>query len=106
MSRGKPSKPGPKHGSAQNRKTSRGSKRPVKDIGAFLHAEMERCPTAEQLHDSVIEPFLSALVSVCNARGYVLNIYGEHCNLAISPENHAEQIYRLIDAYLDETDIA
>lgn len=77
----------------------------VFDLGSFLHAEMERCPTAEKLHEKVIEPFLSALVSTCNARGYVLNIYGENCNLAVAPGSHAEQIYRLIDAYLEEADL-
>jgi len=73
-----------------------------KDLGALLHAEMEKCPTAESLHQSVIEPFLGALVSTCNARGYVLNIFGDNCNLAVTPESHADQIYRLVDAYLDE----
>lgn len=106
MSRPKPQKPRTKQGGPQKRRAPKSTSGPGKDLGALLHAEMERCPTAEKLHDSVIEPFLSALVSVCNARGYVLNIYGEHCNLAVTPENHAEQIYRLVDAYLDETDMA
>ncbi|MBT7450255.1 MAG: hypothetical protein HN793_05440, partial [Rhodospirillaceae bacterium] len=45
------------------------------------------------------------LVSVCDARGYVPNIYGDHCNLAITPEEHAESLFQLIESYLDDADL-
>ena len=67
-----------------------------------LQALMEGCPNAESLNAEVIMPFVQALVTVCDARGYVFNIYGDHCNLTITPEDHAEPLYRLIDSYLDE----
>lgn len=70
-----------------------------------LNGRMENCPTAEQLNTEVITPFIQALVNVCDARGYVLNIYGEHCNLAITPEDHAEDLFQLIESYLDESDL-
>ncbi len=63
---------------------------------------MEKCPSAESLNAEVIMPFVQALVTVCDARGYVFNIYGDHCNIAVTPEAHAEPLYRLIDSYLDE----
>lgn len=87
-------------GPARRKKGSRKGKqaRPVFD--EFLN-KMESCPNAEALNDEVITPFVQALVSVCDARGYVFNIYGEHCNLAITPEAHAESLYRLIESYLD-----
>jgi len=68
-------------------------------------AKMEACHTAESLNDQVIAPFIKALVSVCDARGYVFNIYGNHCNIAITPETHSESLYRLIDAYMDEANL-
>jgi len=68
----------------------------------YLADEMERQKDAESLNDNVIVPFIAALETVCEARGYVLNIYGEKINLAFTDESDAEQIYRLIEAYLDE----
>lgn len=68
-----------------------------------LIERMEACPTAEKLNADVITPFIQALVTVCDARGYVLNIYGEHCNLAITPEDHAEGLFELIESYLDQS---
>lgn len=85
------------------------SKKPSKDaIDApikELIERMEACPTAEKLNADVITPFIQALVNVCDARGYVLNIYGEHCNLAITPEDHAEDLFRLIESYLDQSEL-
>ena len=70
--------------------------------GKDFLALMEACPDAESLNARVITPFVQALVTVCNARGYVFNIYGDHCNIAVTPENHAEPLYRLINTYMDE----
>ncbi|EKV28702.1 hypothetical protein C882_0914 [Caenispirillum salinarum AK4] len=66
-----------------------------------LLARMEQCQTAESLNDEVIIPFVAALEKVCAARGYVLNIFGETANLAVSDEEAAPVIYDLIDEYLD-----
>ena len=67
-----------------------------------LVAAMEQCSNAELLNERIITPIMRALVEICDKRGYVFNIYGEHCNLAITPENHSTQLYTLINAYLDE----
>lgn len=66
-----------------------------------LLARMEECQTAESLNDEVIIPFVAALEKVCAARGYVLNIFGESANLAVSDDESAPVIYDLIDEYLD-----
>lgn len=66
-----------------------------------LLARMEECQTAETLNDEVITPFVAALEKVCAARGYVLNIFGESANLAVSDDEAAPVIYDLIDEYLD-----
>jgi hypothetical protein len=93
-----------RHGSKHTSK--RGSKNgSQKDLVKSLQAAMEKCQTAENLNAQVITPFIQSLVTVCDARGYVLNIYGEHCNLVISPEDHSEQLFKLIEAYLDEADV-
>lgn len=67
-----------------------------------LIREMDGCPTAEDLNDRVIVPFVTALESVCQARGYVLNIYGQTSNLVVSTEVGAAGLYDVIDAYLDQ----
>ena len=64
-------------------------------------ARMDSCPDAEKLNDQIISPFMTALESVCRARGYVLNIYGARGNLVISTEEDVEAIYHLIEDYLD-----
>lgn len=69
---------------------------------AELVTAMEQCGNAESLNERIITPIMRALVEICDKRGYVFNIYGEHCNLAITPENHSAQLYDLINAYLDE----
>lgn len=67
-----------------------------------LVQRMEACPDAERLNDRVLQPFIAALESVCKARGYVLNIYGESANLVFTgDEEDAETIYQLVEAYLD-----
>ena len=62
---------------------------------------MEKCDTADALNDNVIVPFIAALESVCGARGYVLNIYGEKSNVVLTNEADAPAIYELIEEYLD-----
>ena len=63
---------------------------------------MERNDTADALNENVIMPFVSALETVCSARGYLLNIYGDRSNLAITTEEDAEAIYAMVETYLDE----
>ena len=62
---------------------------------------MEKCDTADALNDNVIVPFIAALESVCGARGYVLNIYGEKSNVVLTNEADPPAIYELIEEYLD-----
>ncbi len=85
--------------SSSRRKASR--KRKENNDQNFI-ALMEKCPDAETLNAKVVTPFVQALVTVCNARGYVFNIYGDHCNIVVTPENHAESLYHLINTYMDE----
>jgi len=68
-------------------------RKPANDLRKLLLERMEACQTAEALNDRVILPFIQALEDVCGARGYVLNIYGD--------EDAAEEIYALIESYLD-----
>lgn len=93
------------HRSHRNKKGKEPNKVPNQALIEDLKRRMESCPTAEQLNAEVITPFIQALVSVCDARGYVLNIYGEHCNLAITPEDHAEALFQVIEDYLDHSDL-
>ncbi|NKB44589.1 MAG: hypothetical protein GKS03_09965 [Alphaproteobacteria bacterium] len=99
-----PKKPSPKGKPNRKQKKSRDGKG-QNSLIHDLQKKMETCPNAETLNDQVITPFIQALVSVCDARGYVLNIYGDHCNLAITPEEHAESLFQLIESYLDNADL-
>ena len=99
-----PKKPTPPVKARAHKKKSRGSKGPSSFVSDLVN-RMENCPTAEDLNTQVITPFIQALVTVCDARGYVLNIYGENCNLAITPDDHAESVYQLIEAYFDEANL-
>ncbi len=97
----------PKQPKAQNKtktKKVRGGKGPSSFM-RDLQARMENCSNAETLNDQVITPFIQSLVTVCDARGYVLNVYGENCNLAITPGDHSEPLFQLIEAYLDEANL-
>lgn len=85
-------------------KKGRGGKGPSSFM-RDLQARMENCNNAETLNDQVITPFIQSLVTVCDARGYVLNVYGENCNLAITPGDHSEPLFQLIEAYLDEANL-
>jgi hypothetical protein len=89
MSKKKHSKPG-------------SGKRSPDDLMRNLAQEMEQHRSAEALNDNVLIPFMAALEKVAEARGYVLNIYGEKSNVVFTSEEHAEQIYFLIERYLDE----
>ena len=42
-----------------------------------------------------------ALEKVCEARGYLMNIYGERSNIAVTTPDDAETIYHLVEEYLD-----
>jgi len=69
-----------------------------------LAKRMEACPDAESLHAQVILPFMAALETVCGARGYLLNIYGDTSNLVFTgDEADAETIYALVENYLDDS---
>jgi len=72
---------------------------------AKIFQGMNKCETAEELNKKFIKPFTKALIDVCGPRGYVINIYGDNCNLVISPDNHSENIYKIINSYLDELNI-
>ncbi|MBL4691567.1 MAG: hypothetical protein JKY68_08945 [Rhodospirillales bacterium] len=66
-----------------------------------LFQKMEAEKSAEGLNDNVIIPFAAALEEVCEARGYVLNIFGEKSNIVFTGnEADSEAIYKLIEDYL------
>jgi len=73
------------------------------DVMAELIARMDKCPNAEALNDDIIMPFILALENVCEARGYLMNIYGESSNIAVTTPDDAETIYHLIEGYLDKS---
>ncbi|MDG2242395.1 MAG: hypothetical protein P8L66_02765 [Rhodospirillaceae bacterium] len=99
-----PKKPRPNNNAAHKEKKQ--TSRKVADVLiGDLQKQMEACPNAETLNSQVITPFIQSLVNVCDARGYVLNIYGDHCNLAITPEDHSESLFQLIEGYLDDADL-
>ena len=87
-------------------KPKRASAKTPEALRADFLEMMERNDTAETLNDNVIIPFVSALESVCSARGYSLNIYGECSNLVITTEEDAEAIYAIVETYLDEKPLA
>ncbi|MEQ8665737.1 MAG: hypothetical protein RIC16_08420 [Rhodospirillales bacterium] len=92
--------------SRDSKSTKKGSGS-VSDPEEFLRdmiGRMEACPDAESLNDNVILPFALALEKVAGARGYLLNIYGEASNIAVTSEDDAETIYHLIEEYLDQRD--
>ncbi len=71
------------------------------ELMAAIITRMEDCPNAEALNDDVIMPFILALEKVCEARGYLMNIYGERSNIAVTTPDDAETIYHLVEEYLD-----
>lgn len=67
-----------------------------------LARRMEACPDAETLNDQVIIPFAAALETVCAARGYMLNIYGETSNIVFTGDtDDTETVYRMVEEFLD-----
>lgn len=66
-----------------------------------LIERMEQCPNAESLNRNVLMPFVSALEAVCEARGYMLNIYGEKSNIVFTNDDYAPVIYDMVEAFLD-----
>ena len=94
----------PNNHKKKNSKKGRGGK-VSSSLIRDLQGRMESCKNAETLNDEVITPFIQSLVTVCDARGYVLNVYGENCNLAITPGDHSEPLFQLIEAYLDEANL-
>ena len=88
---------------AKNKKTSGSTSKNVSpdELMVAIIARMESCSTAEALNDDVIMPFILALEKVCESRGYLMNIYGEQSNIAITNPDDAETIYHLIEEYLD-----
>ncbi|MEK9722081.1 MAG: hypothetical protein VW405_01175 [Rhodospirillaceae bacterium] len=72
------------------------------ELMRLLAERMEACPDAETLNDRVLIPFAAALETVCEARGYVMNVYGETSNIVFTGDpDDCEAIYRMIDDYLD-----
>ncbi len=66
-----------------------------------LFERMEAEQSAEGLNDNVIIPFCAALEEVCEARGYVLNIFGDKSNIVFTgSEADSEAIYDLVEDYL------
>ncbi len=67
-----------------------------------LAKRMEACPDAETLNDQVIIPFAAALETICAARGYMLNIYGETSNIVFTGDgDDTETVYRMVEEFLD-----
>ena len=76
---------------------SKGAEALMKDL--FRRMEAEK--TAQSLNDNVIIPFAAALEEVCEARGYILNIFGEKSNIVFTgDEADARAIYALVEEYL------
>ena len=71
-----------------------------KEIAKII-AQMDAYHSAESINENVIMPFILALENVCEARGYLMNIFGNRSNLTISSPEEAETIYHLIEEYLD-----
>jgi len=81
-------------------------RKPAKKKGAEtlmqdLFQRMEATKDAQSLNDDVIIPFAAALEEVCEARGYVLNIFGEKSNIVFSGDDaNAKAIYKMVEEYL------
>lgn len=92
--------------SQQKKKGSSAARKPLQDASsdevlAAIISRMEECPNAEALNDEVIMPLILALEKVCEARGYLMNIYGDRSNITVTTPDDAETIYHLIEEYLD-----
>lgn len=77
------------------------------DLRQMLRERIAACRTVEDLNDRVISPFVQEVEAACRERGYIINIYGEQSNLAFTgDEQAAEEIYALIEDYLDSRQAA
>jgi len=86
---------------ARKKPDAKGNNPPEK-LMRELAQRMEACPDAETLNDQVIIPFAAALETICAARGYMLNIYGETSNIVFTGDtNDTEMVYRIVEEYLD-----
>ena len=86
---------------ARKKPDAKGNNPPEK-LMRELAQRMEACPDAETLNDQVIMPFAAALETICAARGYMLNIYGETSNIVFTGDtNDTEMVYRIVEEYLD-----
>ncbi len=86
---------------AKKKSSKKGAKPDAEALMQSLFKKMEAEKTAEGLNDNVIIPFAAALEEVCEARGYVLNIFGDKSNIVFTGnEADAEAIYKLIEDYL------
>ena len=61
---------------AKKKSSPKSAKSDAQALMRQLFLKMEAEKTAEGLNDNVIIPFAAALEEVCEARGYVLNIFG------------------------------
>ena len=86
---------------AKKKSSPKSAKSDAQALMRQLFLKMEAEKTAEGLNDNVIIPFARALEEVCEARGYVLNIFGEKSNIVFTgSEADTEAIYELIEDYL------
>ena len=86
---------------AKKKSSKTGAKPDAEALMQTLCRKMEAEKTAESLNDNVIIPFAAALEEVCEARGYVLNIFGDKSNIVFTGNQaDAQAIYEMIEEYL------
>ena len=86
---------------AKKKSSKTGAKPDAEALMQTLFRKMEAEKTAEGLNDNVITPFAAALEEVCEARGYVLNIFGDKSNIVFTGNQaDAQAIYEMIEEYL------
>jgi hypothetical protein len=86
---------------AKKKSSKTGAKPDAEALMQTLFRKMEAEKTAEGLNDNVIIPFAAALEEVCEARGYVLNIFGDKSNIVFTGNQaDAQAIYEMIEEYL------
>ncbi len=89
---------------SKNKKSGAKAGKRGDDYTAELIKRMDQCPDAESLNDNILVPFANVLEDVCQARGYLMNIYGDRSNIVFTNEEDAEVIYQMVEAYLDGKD--
>ncbi|NQV84541.1 MAG: hypothetical protein HQ494_12045 [Rhodospirillales bacterium] len=86
---------------AKKKSSSKGTASNADALMRTLFKKMEAEKSAEGLNDNVIIPFAAALEEVCEARGYMLNIFGDKSNIVFTGDKaDAEAIYNMIEEYL------